>query len=283
MRAIWKGYLRCALVTVPVKLYSAVRDHSIQFSLLHKECGTKIKQQKVCPTCGRAVSNEELVRGYQYGKDRWIIVTDEEIEKAKKESSDVMEIVRFVEAEAIPPVFFADSHYLVPDGEVALEAFALFHRGMKETNKVAIAKVVMRNRERLLVLRPYHGAMLSLTLHYADEVRDLGEVGDLEKVEKVKVDSSVLDMVKLLIESLSGEFAPEEFRDEYTETLLQIIKAKAEGEQIEVKPREETKKVVDFMEALRQSLMATGVEIPRKGVAQAGKGRKVERKRAKKS
>ncbi|HEX16136.1 MAG TPA: Ku protein [Deltaproteobacteria bacterium] len=282
MRAVWKGYLKCGLVTIPVKLYNAVKKHTIQFSLLHKECGTKIKQQRVCPTCGRVVSNEELVRGYQYGKDRWIVVTDEEIERAKKETTDALEIVKFVADDAIPPLYYSDAHYLAPDGEVAKEAFALFHRAMRETGKVALAKVVMRNREQLMALRPFDGSLLALTIHYAEEILDMREIEGLGGLEEVKVDQAALEMAKALIENLSGEFEPEQYHDEYTQTLLEIIKAKAEGQEVKVEPKAEAAKVIDLMEALKQSLMATGAEVPKKEVAVAGKRRTKTSRRAKK-
>lgn len=281
MRAIWKGYLKCALVMIPVKLYNAVRDHSIQFSLLHKECGSRIKQLRYCPTCDKIVSGEELVRGYQYGKDRWITVSDEEIERAKRESTDVIEVVKFVKAEEIPPVFLGDSHYLVPDGDVAAEAFTVLAEGMKKKGVMAIAKGVMRTKERLFSLRPYDGALMAFDLHWADEVVPLATLEEVSRSRGVKVDPSVLEMMGTLIENLSGSFVPEEFKDEYTETLIQIIRAKAEGQQWEVRPQEETKKVVDFMEALRQSLAVTAAEVPKRGVVPAGRA-KAPRRKAKK-
>ena len=282
MRAVWKGYLKCGLVTIPVKMYNAVKKKTLQFSLLHKECGTKIKQERFCPSCNRRVSNEELVRGYQYGKDCWIIITDEEIEKAKKESTDAIEILRFVDDGAISPIYYSEAHYLTPDGEVALEAFALFHKAMKRMGKAALAKVVIRNREHLMALKPYDGSFLALTLHYAEELQALREIEGVGGVEGVDLDPSVLQMAEALIRNLSGDFEPEKYHDEYTRTLLEIIKAKAEGQEVKVEPKAEAQKVIDLMEALRQSVLATEKEVPKKEVAVAGKGRAKTTRRAKK-
>jgi len=283
MRALWKGYLRCSLVTIPVKIYNAVVDRSIHFVQLHKDCLGRIKLERVCSKCGKRLTSEEIVKGYQYGKDRYVIVTDEEIERAKRESSDVIEILRFVKEEEIPPLFYSSSHYLVPDGEVGAEAFALFQRAMKETGKCALAKIVWRNREQLLSISPYNGSFLAFTLHYAAEIQDLKQ---LEAAPQKEVDQSALEMAKALIEGMSGAFEPSGFRDEYTETLMQIIKAKAEGEVLEVAPKAEEKKVIDLMDALQKSLQAVGKgaeEIPKKEVVSAGGRRKATRRARKKA
>jgi DNA end-binding protein Ku len=254
MKAIWKGYLKCSLVTIPVKMFNAVSRRAIQFNLLHKECGSRIKQEMVCPVHHKPLSPDEVVRGYQYGKDLHVIITDEDLQRAQRESTDSLEIVKFVEEEQIHPVYYAESHYLAPDGQAGLEAFALFHRGMLETKKTALAKMVLRNREHLLNLRPYGGALIAFTLHYPEEILQVGQVEGVGEVEKLPVNQDHLELAKSIIAHLSGDFVPGQYRDEYTQTLLEIIKAKAEGKEFQVAPRVEREKVVSLMEALKKSL-----------------------------
>ena len=154
MRAIWKGYIKFSLVSIPIKMYTATSRRTISFELLHKDCGTKIKQERLCPRCDQFLSNEELVRGYKSGKDLYIVVTDEDVEKAQKESTDAIEIMKFVDDGGIHPIYYTDSHYLVPDGKAGAEAFALLHRALIDLQNSAVAKVVMRNRDSLLAIRP---------------------------------------------------------------------------------------------------------------------------------
>ena len=175
----------------------------------------------------------------------------------------------------IRPIYYSDFHYLAPgEGKVGSESFALFHKAMTQTKRTALAKVVMRNREHLLAIKPYNGALIAQTLHYKDEVQGIEQIQGLEKIEKVPVEANTLNLAKALIGEMSGDFDPEEYTDEYTQTLLEIIRAKAEGEEIKVEPKTERAKVVDFMDALKKSLEETGKkpkEVPKKGIATAGK------------
>lgn len=283
MKAVWKGYLKCSLVTIPVKIYNAVASKPIRFHLLHRECGSKIKQELVCPVHHRPLANEEVIRGYQYGKDLHVILTDEDLQKALKVSTDTIEIMKFVDAEQIHPIFYSDSHYLVPDGRAGAEAFALFQRVMADTNKAAISKVIWRNREHLLSIRPYNGAMIAFTLHFPDEIQSLQQVEEAQEVRQIQVDPENLGLAKTIVQHLSGEFVPEDYVDEYSQTLLAIIKAKAEGEEFKVEPRVEREKVVSLMDALRKSVQETekGVEVPKKAMATAGPKARAAPKRRK--
>ncbi len=282
MRAIWKGYIKFSLVSIPIKMYTAISRRTISFDLLHKDCGTKIKQERVCPHCDKVLSYEELVHGYKYGKDLYIIVTDEDLEKAQKESTDAIEILRFVDVRDIHPIYYADSHYLVPDGKAGAEAFALLHKALMDMQKSAVAKVVMRNREYLYAIRPYNGTLIAFTLHFPEEIIAVDKVEETEDVHKVKVDDKSLNLAKTLIENLSGDFMPEEYTDEYSQTLLEIIKAKAEGEEYKVEAKAEGEKVINLMEALQRSVeKSTRKELPKKGMATAGQKAKEAKKKRK--
>lgn len=280
MRTLWKGYLKISLVTIPVKMYNAVvGSQGIHFNLLHEKCGTRIRQQNYCPNCNQVLSNEEIIKGYRYGKDKYVPVTDEEIEKAKRESTDAIEVIRFVDQEQIPPIYYSDSHYLVPDGKVATEAFALFRQAIGDAGKTALAKVVIRNREYLFSIKPHDGIFIAYTLHYPREIQSVSEIEESEKVSGVKLDKQGLSMATELIGNLSGDFRPEDLVDEYSEALMNIIKAKAEGKEYVVE-REERKKVVSLMEALKRSVKESRT-LPRKEMAVAGKRKATEKRKRK--
>jgi len=279
MKAIWKGYLKFSLVMIPVKMYNAVsKRRAVPFHLLHGECKTRIKQQNVCPSCDKTLANEEMVRGFEYGKDMYVIVTDEEIQKVRKESTESIEISKFVDANQIQPIYYSDSHYLVPDGKVGFDAFALLYRALLDAKKAALGKVVIRNRENIFSIQPFDGALIAYTLRYPEEVQTAEKVPEEEKVDKVEVDSGNLAMAKTLVQNMTGDFVSEENRDEYREALMEIIKAKAEGEEIKVEPKAEKAKVISLMEALKKSVKETGKrergEVPKKAMATAGKGAK---------
>jgi len=285
MRAIWKGYIKFSLVSIPIKMYTATSEKMLSFDLLHKECGTKIKQERICPRCNKILSNEELVRGYKYGKDLYIVVTDEDLEKARKETTDALEITKFVDENSIHPIYYKDSHYLAPDGKAGAEAFALLHRALLDLRKSAVAKAVMRNREYLFALKPYNGTLIAFTLHYPDEIIAVNKVEEGEVIKEIKVDEKSLKLAKTLVENLSGDFVPEEYTDEYTQTLLKIIKAKAEGEEYKVEAKAEGEKVISLMEALQRSVEASRRrEVPKKGMAIAGqRGEAKEARKKRKS
>jgi DNA end-binding protein Ku len=271
MRAIWKGYLKCSLVTIPIKMFTATIKRPLQFHLYHKKCGSRINQENVCPVCGKTLGPDEIVKGYQYGKDRHVTLTEEDFQKARKESTDFIEILKFVDAEQINPIYYADASYLAPDGPAGTEAFAVIRRAMEETGRTAVARAVMRNREYLYNLRPYHSAFIAFTLHYPQEIRDVTEIEELAASDRLKVSDANLEMAKTIIGHLSGDFVPADYRDEHTEILLTIIRAKAEGKEIAVEPRVETEKVINLMEALKKSVAATkSGTAPKKGMARAG-------------
>uniref|UniRef100_A0A7C3ZCQ5 Non-homologous end joining protein Ku n=1 Tax=Desulfobacca acetoxidans TaxID=60893 RepID=A0A7C3ZCQ5_9BACT len=273
MKAIWKGYLKCSLVTIPVKLYHAVIQKTPRFELLHRECGTKIKQERVCPKCQRPLSQDEIIRGYRYGKDMYVEVTDDDLRRAEKEATDTIEIVRFVDAAQIQPIYYADSHYLAPDGPAGVEALALFLTAMAETGTTALARLVLRNREHLLALRPDNGTLLAFSLHYPAEIVPADSLEELADLKKVTINAEGLALAKTIIQHLRGDFIPQDYHDEYTETLLHLIKAKAAGEEFRVEPQKEVEKVVSLMDALKKSVAAAAGQAapPKKGLVAAAK------------
>ncbi len=269
MRATWKGFLQLSLVTVPVKMFKATQEHEVRFHQLHREDKGRISYRKVCTGCERAVEKEDIIRGFEVGKDTFVTVTDAEIEEARQATSPAIEVLRFVEGSQINPIYYADAHYLAPDGEVAKQAFFLLHAAMREKGRVALARAVFRQREEFLAIKPEGAALVAYTLRYPDEIRDVSE---LEPAQPPKLDESGLKLAETLVDNLRGDFEPKELRDEYTEKLLALIEAKAKGEAISLAPRPEAAKVVSLMEALRQSVARTagGGEEERRG----GRGRK---------
>jgi DNA end-binding protein Ku len=273
MRTEWKGYLKFRLVTIPIKMYGAITaKKTVPFHLLHEKCKSRIRHQNFCPTDGRVVSDEEIVRGYEYGKDMYVIVTDEEIEKAKMESTEVIEVLKMVKDDQIGPIYYSGSHYLAPDGKVAAEAFVLFLRAMEDAGRTALARVVLRNREHLFAIKPYNGALIAYGLHYYEQIIGMDGIEGLEGLEKIKVDAENLKMARDLIKNMSGDFIPDEFADQYNRTLLEIIREKAEGGEIKTTPRVEGAKIINLMEALKKSVREAEhkPEKAKKGMATAG-------------
>jgi len=256
-RPIWKGYLTFGLVTIPIRILVAEDPKDVRFRLLHKSCGVPIQNRRWCPHHETIVSADDTIRGFEYARGRYVPVTDEELEAAAVETSENLTIMEFVDLQEIDPIYFDRSYYLAPD-EGGSKAFALLRDAMREAGRVAVGKVVIREKEHLVAVRPYNGAMVMSTLFYSDEIRRLDEVE--EPRGEVKIHPNERKMAMQLIEGLSGEFRLEEFRDEYRERLLQVLRAKAEGQAVAAAPAPRPEKVVDLMDALRRSL-----ELARKG------------------
>jgi len=278
MRAIWKGYLKCSLVTIPIKMFTATTRRPLQFHLYHKACGSRIQQQNICPVCGQTLGSEDIVKGYQYGKDLHVVLTDADFAQAQKESTDTINILKFVDAGQISPIYFTDAYYLAPDGAAGAEAFAVVHRAMAETGKTAVARAVMRQREYLYNLRPHSGVFVAYAMHYPQEIRDVTEAEATGEVQSAAVNAANLEMARTIITHLSGDFVPADYHDEYTETLEAIIRAKAEGQEVTVEPKVEREKVINLMDALKKSVAATAAA-PKKDMARAGERAAKEKKR----
>jgi DNA end-binding protein Ku len=252
MRPIWKGYLRLSLVAVPVKVYSATSSHTLSFNQLHSVCNSRINYTKTCPIHG-PVPAEEIVKGYGYEKDKYVIIEDEDFDKVRLESTKAVNIVRFVDSSEIDPIYYDGGYYLEPDGKIAREAYATLREAM--AGKVAIAKVVLRGKEDLVAVRPAGDVLVMSTLHYADEVKSTAELEELKS--KVEVAPDAVKLARQLVDGLQGPFEPQIYQDEYRDELMKIIESKVEGREVVVAEEEaEPAKVVNLMDALKKSLAA---------------------------
>ena len=250
-RSIWNGVISFGMVSIPVKLYAATESKDVSFHLLHRECNSRLKQLRWCPVCEREVEWGEIVRGYEYARDQHAIVSDEDLERLPLPSKHTIELSAFVNAEEIDPVFYEKSYYLEPD-ETGLKPFGLLMRALQEKRLTAIAKIALRNKERLSALRPLDGTLILETLYYPDEIR----VQRGTQVPEVQVSQRELTMAFTLIDLLSESFDPEKYRDEHRQALLEIIEAKLQGEEVVEAPAAPAAKVTDIMAALKASVEA---------------------------
>lgn len=255
MHTMWKGSVSFGLVNIPVRMFAATEDRDVRFKYLHEECNTPVKYEKVCPTCNKKIKDEEIVRGYEYEPGKFVLVTDEDfsaLENEKKEKS--IEILDFVQLSEIDPIYFDKTYYLSPR-ETGGKAYKLLRKAMSDTGKIAIAKIVIRNKESLAALRVYKDVLVLETIFYPDEVREISLVPDVPSDQEV-VDKE-LDMAKKLIENLTETFDPKKYVNTYREDLLDLIRKKVEGQEIQTAPSAVQSNVVDIMEALQASLKET--------------------------
>jgi DNA end-binding protein Ku len=264
MRSIWKGAVSFGLVTIPVKLYTATEDKDVRFHMLHKTDGSRIEFKRFCAEEQEEVSNDEIIKGYEYGKGKYVTVDEKDFESIPVSTTHSVEIMEFVDLPEVDPIYFQKSYYLEPQ-EGAAKPYALLREAMTRANKVAIAKVVLRDKEHLATVRVFGEAMVMETLFYPDEIRDANQ---LEGLTGSKVNEKEVQMAINLIEALSGEFEPEKYKDEYREALLELINHKIEGTPMEAAPvAKPSPKVMDLFETLRASVDAA------KGKEEAPKGK----------
>src|SRR5215211_2359652 len=257
-RSIWTGAISFGLVTVPVKLYSAVQRKSVRFHQLSGKTGVRIQQKRVDPTTGDEVPYEEIVKGYEIAPDQYVLIEPGELESLDPKKTKTIEISDFVGLDEIDPIFYDHPYYLAPAAGGA-KPYQLLYEAMVETRRVAIAKVVIRQKENLVAIRPMEGGVLGMaTMIFADEVIDPDRIDELDAAREVEVNDRELSIAKQLVESLSGEFEAGKYRDTYREEVLALIERKAAGEEIAVQParEEEEEPVPDLMAALKASLDA---------------------------
>jgi DNA end-binding protein Ku len=255
-RPTWSGTVSFALLSIPVKLYTATRSKDISFNQIEKSTGGRIKQKKVSATTGEEVASEDILKGYDLGGDRYVIVEPEELEALSpkdRNNEKTIQILDFVAMTDIDPLYFEKGYYLAPDKGGA-RPYALLAKAMTESKKVAIAKVVLRQKEYLTAIRPLNGMLCMETMYFHDEVVNPAEIDGLDT--NIDIAEKELDMAKMLVEASSGEFEPEKYKDEYRERVLAMIEAKAAGTAFEMPVAEEAPKVVDLMAALEASLAA---------------------------
>ncbi len=256
-RAIWSGSISFGLLNVPVKLYSAVSKKSVSFRELRESDGSRVRHKRVAEADGEEVDYQEMVKGYEIAPDQYVVITKDELEDMNPKKTRAIEILDFVDLDAIDPIYFDHPYYLGPD-KGAERAYDLLTRAMGESNKVAIARFVLRNRESLAAIRPMDGVLTMATMRFADEVVSPGEISEILGEEVDKPQKRELEMAQALIDSLTSEFDPSQYHDEYREQLLALIERKAKGESIVAAETDEVEptKAPDLMAALEESLAA---------------------------
>jgi DNA end-binding protein Ku len=251
-RPTWKGFLKVSLVTIPVRVYPATESSAtISFNQLHEECQTRIQQKKWCPTCEREVTSAEVVKGYEFQKGSWVVVSDEDIAKVKTESTKVINLVQFAGDDEIDPMYVDKAYYLAPEGPMAADAYAVMRDGMR--GKAGIGKVAIHGREYLVAVKPHRQGLVMYTLHHAAEIRTIDQIDELREV-RGSVSAAEAKLAQQVIESYQGPLDLASYTDEYQAGLRAIIDAKVAGEEVVAPKEEAAPKVIDLMEALRRSL-----------------------------
>jgi DNA end-binding protein Ku len=254
---MWTGAISFGLVTVPVKLYSAVSRKNVRFHQLNGKTGVRIQQRRVDPTTGDEVAYEDIVKGYELAPDRYVVIDSGELEALDPKKTRTIDIEEFVELSEVDPIFFDHPYYLAP-GAGGAKPYRLLLDAMRDTGRIAIARVVIRSKEQLVAIRPMGDVLAMNTMVFADEVIDPKTIDDIPDADDVSVRDREVEIAKQLVESLSSEFEPEKFRDTYREEVLALIERKASGEDIAVQPTvdEAEEPVPDLMAALKASLDA---------------------------
>ncbi|NNV01366.1 Ku protein [Brevibacillus sp. MCWH] len=256
MHTVWKGSISFGLVNIPVRMHTATEERDIRFRQLHSECHTPIKYAKMCPHCQREVDASEIVRGFEYEKGNFVIIRDEDLEAIAPETRKAIEILDFVDLNEIDPVYFDKSYFLSPQ-DTGEKAYALLRAAMEETGKIAVARVTMRNRQSLAVVRLYEHCIMLETIFYPDEVRPVSQVPSLPEAD-VSLADNELKMAAELIRNMTTPFDPAKYKDEYRSQLQAVIESKRKGEEVAVAPAAPRANVIDLMQALKESLAATG-------------------------
>jgi DNA end-binding protein Ku len=277
-RSIGSGAISFGLVSIPVKLYVATSSQAPSFHLLHAKCGNRIRQQRVCPVDNEVVEREQLVKGYEFAKDQYVRINDDELKALEGEASEAIEISEFVPLAKVDPIYFERSYYLGPDkgGE---KAYRLLTDTMTQVGKVALAKFVMRGKENLVIVRAAQKGLMMHTMYFANEVRSFDEI---PKGESAKITGAETSLAIRLIDELSNEeFEPEKYHDEYSERVMNLVNSKAEGKEITLaQPVAQRGQVIDLMAALKESLEKTGPRQKRPAVAAKPAETEKPRKRA---
>ncbi len=266
MRPLWKGSISFGLVNIPVRLFAATEQKNVRFRYLHEPCRTPVEYRKICPNCNREVAMDEIVKGYEYEKGRFVIIEESDFARIPAETTRSIAIVDFVRADEVDPVYYDRSYYLAP-GETGEKAFQLLLQSMIQAGMTAVIRIVLRSRQALGVLRPYGGSLALETMFYPDEVRSTASLPDWNRDPKVQ--ERELEMARQLIENLTAPFSPEKYTDEYRKALLEIIEGKIKGEEVFIVSSPEKGEVIDLVEALKASVEAT-----RKAARSGDKGRK---------
>ena len=264
--SVWSGYLTFGLISIPVRLFSGARSSGISFNQLHRDDLHRVKQQLICPLDNKVLERSEIVKGYEYRKNEYVVIEPEEIKQIEPQTAKNMEILEFVKATEVDPVYFESSYYMMPE-EAGRRPYALLTKALEESDYVGIAKLTMHNREYTVFLRPHEGGLMLHTMYYEEEVRKIEGFG----APDVELKDAEVKVAHQLIEALATEWEPEKFKDEFQENLKNLIQTKLEGGKIaEVEKPKKLAPVVDLMAALKQSLaQMEGKKKPAAAVSQA--------------
>lgn len=258
LHTVWKGSISFGLVNIPIKLHTATENKDIKLRQLHKECNSPINYQKVCSVCEKEVKNEEIVKAYEYSKNKFVVLDEEELEKLRKENEEkAVEIIEFVKLEEIDPIYFERSYFMAPDSG-GQKAYALLRKALSDSGKIGVAKITIRSKEQLAIVRVYRETLLMETIHFPDEVRNVGEVPNIPSEDNVV--QKELDTALMLIDQLTEKFAPEKYHDDYRTALLDLIEQKKTGELTVTASEKEAvipSDMTDLMAALQASLDKT--------------------------
>ena len=246
---VWKGHLTFGLISIPVRMFAAARGERVSFNQLHKVCHSRLRQPLFCPVCNRQVERSEIVKGYEYEKDQYVLFNEEELDKIEPPSAHVMEILEFVKLDEMDPLYFDASYYVSPE-DAGVKAYQLLLKGMEETGYGAIAKLTMHQREHIVIIRPGAQGMTLHTMFYSNEIR-AAEAVPSDKIELKDQEKKLADQ---LIQSLAAPWQPEKYRDEYQENLKGMIQAKLKGQEVTEVAQPHMAPVIDLMEALKKSL-----------------------------
>lgn len=257
MRSLWNGSISFGLVNIPVKMFAATKTKTIRFRSLHKKCHTPIRYQRFCPRCEEQVESEDIVKGYEYEKGQFVIIGQEELERLPVAQTKSIEILDFVSLAEIDPVYFDRSYYLSPT-ETGVKAYKLLLQALTDSERIAVAKLTIREKQHLCVVRAYQQVLVLETIFYPDEVRAVDDVPNTDR--EVSVSDRELEMARQLIDTLTDTFNPEKYRDESREELLALIEAKISGQEVTIPEVPRAGQVVDLMEALRASVEAVKKE-----------------------
>lgn len=275
MRAIWKGHIQFSLVTIPVRIYNAIdTGQTISFNLLSKEGHNPVSYEKKDKVTGQTLRNEDIVKGYQYESGQYVIIEPEDFEKVKLKSEKVIEIEGFVSSDEVHPTLFETPYFIGPDGDVAAKTYGLLSETLKQSGRIAVGKVVLRDRETPLLLAPHGKGIVMYRLRYPNEVKNMNEVPQLLEV---KADKEQLKLAKTLVDSMTKKFSDIEMKDHYYDALKAIIDAKIEGKEVVI-VEEEAPKVVDIMTALKASIDAAKKPMEKAKGAGAAKAKEEKQK-----
>lgn len=253
MQTLWKGSISFGLVNVPVKMFTATEDKSISMRYIHKTCSTPLSYVRKCPTCDIEVEWEEIARGYEYESGRFVLFEKDELDSLNGEVNKEIKILDFVALDEIDPIYFQKTYYLSP-GDTGANAYNLLLESLRQTGKIAIAKVSIRSKSSLSCIRVIDRCLVMETIYYPDEIRSIAQIPNLP--EQIQVNDKELTMAKMLIEQLTSPFEPEKYKDDYRAALLDAIQHKIAGEEVKIAPEQQRTNVIDLMSALQASLEA---------------------------